>query len=1589
MNDNTLQVIFAQDFLNDIETLGNSVIVSDYLLEDLRVDIENIDQIMDPSYLYPYGQSKPTIGLWDEDRKELKLNIPLPSRFGLFSYKVLDEENGNDPEIFEIENVGAHGEYNNDIGDLIRAIKFFYKDRESESNEDKVAFIVTGNIEVSAGQTYIHPIRCDQDKILITVEFPETTRANIQTSKIEKDTKFLESASIFRGVNIFNTYDNETIATRDSAYKYLYNITSQVDISKKDTAYVGCDGRGVCRRNIFRVYTDSSIYCSNLITSIIPKTRASLNLDGGKIKIFGTVKYLEYEAIDNEFVLVGSGVDSINGIPNSTLKLEQHMNGLADVSIVNVNDGEDNVVVIDDDVFNGGVSGGFYVSYGRYNGQDDPSVIVKSRIEFWNPIKQSEDYIESEGIKLTQETDVISQWEIINRSTQYTEIYGNVQRYVYLFPWEFGYRHTFTIRTTIPDIRVDRDFVIDLAELSSYFGISIEELNSEDSVVSYYEVSITSRTNNLDPDKWLPIVNGESSLIPVSVSLSGYDYSETFYLVQGPKLPPIELHNTNNNNLERIKLYADQNTFTCYPVAQETSESDNIGERNYWKILSYDPIFGFEEGFGKLNPNNVENLDHSLVLNLQRSSSSTPEQDLIVDYYLGSFTIGRIRESECDSNFNDLGWRGAIGLSTLNMQVVRHGVGGKISLVFSDIVLNRGINLYLIKVISNGPFACWMEKSDDYCFFDPETNQPTYNNYFYSSRSSGNDATPIYLALHNETTLEENPFEDNIIYFTVIPEEPDWGDGTSMPDCFNNDNPENLATCTVYRQKPAENLVYLNPRDKYVFIDSSEDYYIKYKSVETPVPEEITVLERYGNNNNSAYYNTPTQISIGSPNPIYNTQEGYEYHEQQIRTVTNSTNLYPISPYCEYKVHSYNYPDIFCPFYIFNKGLDPGIYRSSPAAGSNVVLLGPDSSLESDGVRYIEIRSRYEIPSEEFVKEFNIPDSFDIRVDSRILSEPDYKYQYSIRVRLTDGLDNTGGQRQLGVLSITSRIYSLINFTSSDVLPYIELNQSDIDSVVHPAEMIITVLQSSGDGSEPHEIIITGDRGAYIPNSGGTRSFRINSSVLIDNPSISDIVGCSISEVNAYGFNLSVPSLTRDYTPVAPSETDSYINYSQQNQISFNLLVNPVDSSNYRCYSESFTFMQSGLDSGLIFATPSSDKPRLYLGQYSHIERIGSGVTSLNILLGVFSIKNRISFWDRGTTRDITIETNNPNTYTIINEYCYYVDDSWIPNIVLRFPENNTGSSIDRVFTIKYNDSSGFPNKITIIARQEPGIIGDSIICSDNAYFLSSGDCIETDNYEDNLGFFTFDTNIDINSLSLRIPQQLYESYSFIDVGPSVYGGYRTYKAQIKLKPNLSNSTIGNQIFSFIRNGESIRNVYINQGFYCLDICYPGEIDLGIYNGQSMGSVENPIEVPSRNNTEIGDRKIFKLLLKRSEPIPSSGDFTDETIDFSDLPFPAIDVYYWTIIDPSNYLSRYESIDRYLNNYSTTLIQSDTSINPVYFPFLENIYTVYSTYYTKEILIKINLSIRIGYPYDDPLYTYKKETLHSYTMYLRKINEAL
>jgi hypothetical protein len=293
-----MNVVFNPDFLEDIKKLGNSVKLIKYYLEDYDKGASSTGYTLNdiinhersgyyPKTYYGQGRYDDTFvrGIWDKDRKEFITHFSLPDSDSVLANSVRYDVN-DEPEGLEYEFVDENGERNG--RGLIRIVRYVYNERDN--GEYKTAFLLTGNISGTIRNYIIDPIKVNQNKNLITISFPEDTKANILPYTIEDDTKFLENYGVDPGINIFLNSEEENLVSRDSFYKYLRVYTG--DLQNFQTPYIDSSGKEIKRNYIYRDYKKLNIDCAGLFKYSTPNTRPSLSLDGGVLNIYGTAEYV-------------------------------------------------------------------------------------------------------------------------------------------------------------------------------------------------------------------------------------------------------------------------------------------------------------------------------------------------------------------------------------------------------------------------------------------------------------------------------------------------------------------------------------------------------------------------------------------------------------------------------------------------------------------------------------------------------------------------------------------------------------------------------------------------------------------------------------------------------------------------------------------------------------------------------------------------------------------------------------------------------------------------------------------------------------------------------------------------------------------------------------------------------------------------------------------------------------------------------------------------------------------------------------------------------------------------------------------------
>jgi len=1542
-----MNIVFNSDFLEDIKKLGNSVKLIKYYLEDYtKSDIGyTLKEIIDtngysPKTYYGQGDKDDTFvrGIWDKDRKEFITHFSLPDL--IIANVVRYDENGEIPIELEYEFVNENGE--KDGNQLIRIVRYVYNEKD-DSGKYKTAFLLTGNISGSIRNYNIDPIRINQDRDIIVISFPEDTKANILPYTIEEDTKFLENFGIDPGINIFLDNDEESLVSRDSFYKYLRVYTG--DLQNFQTPYIDSSGKEVKRNYIYRDYKKLNIDCAGLYKYCFPNTKPSLSLEGGVINIYGNAEYDEYILLDNELKYIGKGTEPINNIPN--MDIEFSGNGeLKDVKL--------DTEIIREETYSAETEvNKFRVSYGRFDGQTDPSKLINFKLNFYDPILNVTKEIKSKKIKITQSDTILSEWEIYDRTTNYFED----EKPVYIFPWQLGFSHSFKIRTVLNNLNIT-DFIIEYENniLNDFFEYSIIfSRNPRDYPYCTYTITLINKTDNEDVEKWIPILNEESTLILATLKLSGYeDYQESFYMVQSPKVNSIELHeNPNNSNVDVIDFATEEIERIYYPVAIESNTNNEIGIRNTWKIFNSDEDVVVYPNYGRLNPNNVNELTNELKITIERQPTTI--EPLVFE----DLVIGRIKENEINMNLDEADWRNIINLSKISIPVMKNGLAT--SLIIPNELIFREINLYRVDISSNGPVACYLNYEEGYSnkfsFFDPYNNQITYQNIFYSR----DPEMPIYIALTDLDNVIEELTLVGKLEVVVSEEEPDWTNG--RPEIFDSNE---ARSCIIYQDIYETEINYIDNNSGYIFLDSYTSVPVKYISTVTPERTITNITNPFGSDN----YRPLNDIVIERRNPIIemNINDGYTYHLDLLQNPNILSGFYPISPSAIFTVFK-SYNNINKNFFVFRKALNPDFY-SNDTSYDRVIYLPATIEGSDDTNRSIIIQSRYQIKNEDFYTRFldeTVP--FSVLHSEEILSNNDYNYKYSINFSSLS--NNEGRQRTLGTFTMISRIYRErfinVNTINSYGIPYYDFSQDEIDRMIPPRTINITVIQL-GTETNNNEIELIGNRNSYlnINGEGDSIEFQIRSDIQLSEPSITNVVNCEVTNISTEGFTINIPPIYNSFSPCIPSDSQAYSEINIDRNINVDININSIDP-NYTGYNETLSFIQPAINTGIIYGSSEFDT-KLFIGNnnYRITETISSSENSFDIFLGLFSISNAITSGTPGTIGELEITSNNDeNKYTILNKkICWYSENNK-ENIKLTFPINNTNKTIERIYTIIYKNKGELIHKITLVIQQQSS--SGTFNCDKNMYVLSHGECLNKD--KNDLGWFDFDTNIPRQQLSISLssPELLDQIPIIQEKSPG------KYKVSIKLKPNLTEEkrTI---ILNFVRNNvDIIKSITVSQGYYCTKLYYPNNINY-ITNGGSIGSTSNYIDTPTRNEIQSGIKKIFTIDIIRCEPsIDGKWNYESNLASLVDL---KVSNFVWTILGIKPKQLQIENKSQLLNDNEKITKTSDyfISYNSVVInskiPYLENQYSVNSSYFGYEIKNKITVTLNVKYPKNDILDEY-------------------
>lgn len=259
-----MKIFYNQEFLSSISKIGSKVTIKDYRLSSYEESVGGLTRLFEESYIETLNLS-PASGvysfdsIWDSDDKKLYINLEVPE----LDTDILD------PTKYKIIYV-----YYSDYYDTVSS---------------KIAFVLIGDYKTDDnGRIVIEPLRLSLGRNLIVIDLSEEIRGDIET-KLDEDTKFLESKGPDTGVNIYyaleklkkmdeseeKTLYSQSLISIGSWESYIKDL--QADDSSVDSSeispYFDKNGIKVFNSFIYYEYTDLKIYFDKISDSETSKIR--------------------------------------------------------------------------------------------------------------------------------------------------------------------------------------------------------------------------------------------------------------------------------------------------------------------------------------------------------------------------------------------------------------------------------------------------------------------------------------------------------------------------------------------------------------------------------------------------------------------------------------------------------------------------------------------------------------------------------------------------------------------------------------------------------------------------------------------------------------------------------------------------------------------------------------------------------------------------------------------------------------------------------------------------------------------------------------------------------------------------------------------------------------------------------------------------------------------------------------------------------------------------------------------------------------------------------------------------------------------
>lgn len=1450
-----MKTIFNKQFLSEIDKFGNTLKLTNYVIGTYHKKITSVNELFDNSYLIEDGnklQIHKLNSIWEDENKLLKIYLDIPEE--------------------EKENLSTYN------------YCFIYCYYKIENSDDRIAFILSdGDIK----NLNFNNLNLSINNNLIKVIFPKSTVANLNTNKGE-DTKFLEGIGIEPGYNLFIDdieNSNNKLVTKESYYKYLRN-KGYITVNDIDYLHVNVIGEAVCDKeyisrkiNNITIYTgnskkinqDDDIYYDNSLLST-----------GGFVRILGTYSYTDFKVFDGKYSLISRGEDNIINLINSEIKTVQY-NGL-DYTV----DYQTKSIIYKELTEEGSL---------KYSD-------IKLFSNFYDSELNKVVQISSNTIRLSQSNGENS-WKIIH-NTRFSEEGSPV----YLMSSEENDESYF-------DIYLNQD-VLGASITLEYENMqiinrlfSIEEIDySEENRI---RMIIRTKTENDSPIDWLPVVDGNSKLIPINIYLNNTTNIGTFYIVQKPKNGLINVFIKNEigeyEEVDNITLSEENKSVTLYPA------KDNFIEAGFgtpwWMAENIDERLEVFPTYGSLNSFYMDewgNDPKSFKITLNSIGDYKPIKPLQLD------------RKEALLSKNE--WRDNLKVGTTKLSINFDPKNIILEVDKSNIIFDK-IGLYKFNIKSNYPFEAkillnnGLEKYFDFSFFDSD------NSKLYSSGDNFNiyTGTTIYIRVDKLSRFGSN--EINSLF--------SLGNIKIYPINLEEDKSVSLS---IFEKLDKFEINKFIPTEDYIFANSF--FNIKYKSnrsINFPtqlidgIIEDSIVIENIFDkaridNSDRGYLYTNLSFSIEST--------GKERYPAIYKGETKLEELIGGSANVDIQAKKLKYK-------LYQKGIPPEIELSNK---DSVVYLGPEKNNYVDITYY----SNYDLDKIEssFV---NLNKQFNVTVSRT----GNYVH---LRIRALQNSSITFSEF-IGKIIIKSEISNDIFLDDPSTIDKI-FSQEEINNIAGYAEETIYVYQSG----YKTEYDILGDTSSVSAN-GEERYFNV----------IGPNTGFSIRIVNldhtltnystlTKTIYTTIESIDKDYSPINMDIDKTYTEFSKDREVGF--VASMTERSSI--LDKKIVFPQNGYKYGIVYKSGNTDKNILLLGKNSKnniLERVDYNVTSFKLGLGLFNITSILENGNKGISVNIVSDSDDCS-YEYLSEFPIYNNY----NLVISFPINNSFEVKTRTFDINIVDSNLETHSFSLSIAQDPIVYR---VISNNPLgeiirFHSSGHCMQY-NLKDDLDLFDaeLETNIPKQNFKMSTSSPDIEVNSqLIYLGEGSQFGYSKYRVLVNISPNKSNELRKEELYiDYVgEDGSIVSSIWrgeIRQGYLLTYLINSkGET---ISPGEVSGTIENPYLVPAKNSGENKkDRVIFTVKSIQNE-INDKGELNSVNLDISP---ENIYLNSNTGFSPE-WVSDSGNIETFFSSYSTIYNTTDDQIDSSKFPFIENTYITKEDYYGIEILFKISFNLRVIY----------------------------